>query len=261
MDLVCDERLSDSPFVERVWHANSGSGGAFISMADSHPSVVVTTFHGKTILTVRGPETRASPAFAPPDAEFLGIVFRAGTYLSLFPANFIMDRNDVNLPPAATNSFWLNGSAWQFPSFDNADTFVQWLARDGLLVHDPLIEATLRGRTVNVSLRSVQRRFLRATGLKPNQLRQIDRARYAAALLKAGTSFLDTVFAAGYYDQPHLTRSLKHFIGLTPTQIVDQTRKQALSFLYKTSRHSLGYDTYVRNLSGEEQQNAENHRG
>jgi methylphosphotriester-DNA--protein-cysteine methyltransferase len=49
---------------------------------------------------------------------------------------------------------------------------------------------------------------------------QAERARRAEALLRQGVSILDTVFEAGYYDQPHLTRSLKQFIGHTPGQIV-----------------------------------------
>ena len=38
---------------------------------------------------------------------------------------------------------------------------------------------------------------------------------------------------AGYYDQPHLTRSLKRWIGHTPAQIIAQDQPP-LSFLYKT---------------------------
>jgi len=49
---------------------------------------------------------------------------------------------------------------------------------------------------------------------------QIERARQALALLQQGISILDTVDQAGYADQPHLTRSLKYFIGQTPAQIV-----------------------------------------
>ena len=46
-------------------------------------------------------------------------------------------------------------------------------------------------------------------------------------------SILDTVHEAGYYDQAHLTKSLKYLIGQTPVQIVRGT--QQLSFLYKTT--------------------------
>jgi hypothetical protein len=42
------------------------------------------------------------------------------------------------------------------------------------------------------------------------------------------------VHRAGYFDQPHLTRSVKHFIGQTPAQLLDEDRADQLSFLYKT---------------------------
>ncbi len=46
---------------------------------------------------------------------------------------------------------------------------------------------------------------------------------------------LDAVDQAGYFDQPHMTRSLKHYIGLTPGQIIDQGRARPRSFLYNTA--------------------------
>jgi AraC-like DNA-binding protein len=43
---------------------------------------------------------------------------------------------------------------------------------------------------------------------------------------------LDVVHRAGYFDQPHLSRSLKRLIGMTPSEIAGGARQ--LSFLYKT---------------------------
>lgn len=235
MDLMCDERPSDSPFVERIWRSWGVHIDPFISMADSHYAMVVTKYRDKAIMTVRGPETMATPATGLADAEFFGIQFRVGTFMPDLPPQMVMDRRDLHLPGANSKSFWLHGSAWQFPDFENADTFVDWLARDGLLVSDPIVAAVLRGQAVEQSLRTVQRRFLQATGLAHNSINRIERARYATSLLKGGLPILDTVYAAGYFDQPHLTRSLKHFIGLTPAQVLDQNRSERLSFLYKTS--------------------------
>jgi methylphosphotriester-DNA--protein-cysteine methyltransferase len=61
---------------------------------------------------------------------------------------------------------------------------------------------------------------LQATGLTLATIRQIKRARLAVTLLEQGVSILDAVNHAGYADQPHLTRSLKRYIGQTPAQIV-----------------------------------------
>ena len=44
-------------------------------------------------------------------------------------------------------------------------------------------------------------------------------------------SSLDTVAQAGYFDQPHLTRALKRYIGLTPAQVADEGRSERLSRL------------------------------
>jgi AraC-like DNA-binding protein len=128
----------------------------------------------------------------------------AGALLPTFPASMVMDRWDLTLPLASSQCFWLNGSAWQFPNFENADAFVNRLVRDGLLVHDPLIDVALREQPYTLSHRTIQRRFLRATGLTYNAVYQIQRARYAMALLKQGLSILDVVEMAGYSDQPHL---------------------------------------------------------
>jgi AraC-like DNA-binding protein len=50
-------------------------------------------------------------------------------------------------------------------------------------------------------------------------VRQIERAHAAADLLRGGVPLLDVVDQAGYFDQPHMTRSLKRFLGQTPVQI------------------------------------------
>lgn len=219
MELVFDERLSDSPLVESVWRSHSERAGSFMSTAASQTEMVVTRYQGKTSFTVRGPETRATEADYPADTEFFGIIFRLGTFLPHLPTRMIMDRRDLTLPEASSGSFWLQGSAWQFPDFDNADTFVNRLTRVGLLAHDPVVDAVLDGSPYPLSVRAVQYRFLQATGLTYNTIQQIERARRAITLLQRGWSILDTIAEAGYYDQPHLTRAMKRYAGETPAKI------------------------------------------
>jgi methylphosphotriester-DNA--protein-cysteine methyltransferase len=126
----------------------------------------------------------------------------------------------VTLPRATSSSFRLNGSAWEFPGPDNADVFVDKLVRGGLLVHDPVASAALHGDVEGLSTRSVERRVSRATGLTRGAIRQIQRAGMAVDLLTRGVPALDVAHRVGYADQPHLTRSLKRFVGQTPSQIV-----------------------------------------
>jgi AraC-like DNA-binding protein len=234
MIFTFQERPSDSPFVERIWRAHSECAGSFISVAASHWEMVVTRQNGTITLTVRGPETKATPLHCSADGEWLGIRFKLGTVMPHLPASTLVD-GAVNLPDAGSRSFWLHRTAWQIPDFENADTFIDRLVRDGLLVREPIVQAALHDQLKDLSLRTVQRHFLRVTGLTHSAVRQIERACYATTLLQQGLSILDVVYEAGYYDQPHLTRSLKYYIGQTPAQIMDRSRSQQLSFLYKTA--------------------------
>ncbi len=234
INLPAEERRSDSPFAEKVWHSHSDGGGSFISTAESHWEIVVTKYRRSMILTVRGPETRATAAYCPPNTEFMGIVFKIGVFMPKFPARMVMDRRDLNLPQVGSHSFWLDGSAWDFPSFENAEPFINRLVRAGLLVQDPVIDMALQEQPSFMSRRTIQRRFVQATGLTYNNVFQIQRARYATSLLKQGISILDTVEQAGYADQPHMTRALKHFMGQTPGQIISRNTDKPMSFLFKT---------------------------
>jgi len=201
-------------------------------MAASQWEMVVTRHKGKQCLTVRGPETKATTADCPAEGAWVAIRFKLGTFMPLLPANNLRDRRDVTLPEATSRSYWLHGSAWEYPDFENAETFVKRLVHEGLIAVDLSVAAAVQGQRQEMSLRSAQRHCLQATGMTYRTIRQIERARNATILLKQGVSILDTVHEAGYCDQAHLTRSLKYFIGQTPAQI--RRADEQLSFLYKT---------------------------
>lgn len=233
--IIFERRLSDSPYVESIWRSHSEDSGPFISVALNRIQMVVWNQHGKTFFTVRGPETKATPAFYPTHSDYVGIVLKCGAFMPQLPLTQLID-GAITLPDATSGSFWLHGSTWHYPTYDNVDTFVERLVRAGALGFDPVVGATLRGRqNTDLSPRSAQRRFLRATGLTHSAIRQIERARYATNLLRQGATIFDAVYQAGYFDQPHLTRALRHFVGQTPAQLMGRRTPEHLSFLYKTS--------------------------
>jgi hypothetical protein len=232
-DLITfEDRASDAPVVERVWRSRSDRPGPFSSMASCHWVMVVTRLAGKTFLTVRGPETRATTADCPGDGEWVGIHFKLGTSMAILPPGSLRDRNDVTLPSASRHAFVLDGSAWEYPTWKNAETFVHRLVRAGLVTNDPHVPDVLRGEGGARSRRTDERRVLRATGMTHGTIRQIQRARRATMMLRAGRSIADVVYDAGYYDQAHLTRSLRRFVGHTPAAIA--AGREQLSLLYKT---------------------------
>ncbi|MDT5331544.1 MAG: hypothetical protein QOF31_2841 [Mycobacterium sp.] len=226
------DRPSDSPYIERVWRGRSDGGGPFVSVAAGHLELVVTRLADLTMVTIRGPETRATTIDCPPDGEWAAIRFRLGAHMPALPTHLLVDHRDVDLPVAADGSFALLGSRWPLPDLDNAERYVDALARRGVIARDDAVEAAMRGDRQRLTSRSVQRHFRRTTGMTHGQFRQIERARHAANLLRDGAPILDTVHEAGYFDQAHLTRSLKILIGETPASII--RRDAQLSFLYKT---------------------------
>jgi AraC-like DNA-binding protein len=233
--LIFDEdRASDSPFVERIWRCHSEGPAPFLSIAASRCELVVGRLAGKVTMTVRGPETRAMPVGdCPAEGEWFGILLKLGTFLPHLPIDALVDTG-LDLPGSRT-FVQINGSVCQLPTYENADTFVNRLVKRGEIARDPIVDAALQGHLQDYDPTTIQRHFKRSIGLSQNAVRQIERARYAMYLLQAGLSILDTVEAAGYYDQAHLSRSLKHFIGQTPTQIRDHNQSEQLPFLYKTA--------------------------
>jgi AraC-like DNA-binding protein len=227
-----EDRASDHPFVEKVWRCHSERADSFLSVAANNFEMAITRLGGERFLTLRGPETRATTMDCPAEGEWVCIRFKLGTFMPRFLPGTLLDHKDVTLPSATGRSFWLNGSALEYPDFQNAETFVERLVKSGILSRDRVVQDTLL-RSGELSSRSTQRHFLRSTGITYATFRQVERARYATNLLREGVPIFDVIVAAGYFDQAHLIRSLRHFIGETPTKII-QGQKQ-LSFLYNTS--------------------------
>jgi AraC-like DNA-binding protein len=178
--------------------------------------MVLTRFRRKSFLTLRGPETAATPFDCPAEGQWVGMRFKPGTFMPRFVPGALRDHNNVTLPPATGQSFWLNGSAVEYPSFENAESLVKRLAKSGIISRDPIVEDTLLRRPRGLSLRSSQRHFLRSTGVTYAAFRQVERARYATILLRDGVPIQDVVSRLGYFDQAHLTRSFRRFVGECP---------------------------------------------
>src|SRR5438034_9117636 len=81
--IIFDEnRPSDSPFVERVWRCHSEGAAPFLSIAASRCELVVTRLEGNVTMTVRGPETSATPlGDCHGDGEWIGLLLKLGTFL------------------------------------------------------------------------------------------------------------------------------------------------------------------------------------
>ncbi len=204
----------------QVWTAECDSPTDFSSLASVNPGIGFARIGGVWAVHLRGPATKATTLSCPRDSEYFGADFRLGAYLPMFPPARLVNLQDAVLPTLPDGRILLDGRAWEMPSPQNIDVFIDRLERAGLLVFDPLIDELWHGVAVrSMPERTAQSRFVRAVGLSRRKLHLIERAKHAVRLLRGGASIADVIADAGYYDQPQLTRELRQLIGHTPAEV------------------------------------------
>jgi hypothetical protein len=222
MELRFETRRSDSSWIDTVWTCASGQVSAMTSVAGVRWGMAFWEQAGQAHAGITGPETRTGTPPVPEGATFTGIEFALGTSLRAVPTPALVDGGIV-LPDATRRTFRLDGARWETPSPDDAEALVESLVRAGIVVRDLLVADVLRGHRPAVSERTVERRFRAATGLTRGAVRQIERARTAAELLAAGDPAADVVAKLDYFDEPHLARALRSYVGRTVRQLREGT--------------------------------------
>jgi AraC-like DNA-binding protein len=228
LGLEFEHRSSDSPLIERVWRSWSLNTTTMNSVARAHCDFVFWEGRDGVHAGIQGPESRASQAPVPADAEFIGIRLALGTILPARPASTLVDRF-VEFP-VESGWFHLGGDRIRMPRFDDAEEFIALLVCRDLLLPQLVRDGALTDRTR-------QRQYLAAVGLPRRTVLQIERANDAAVRLRQGQPPAAVAQESGYFDQPHLARSLRRFIGPSATELAkDSQSRNPLSLLYKTKR-------------------------
>ena len=216
--LLFETRTSDSRWISTVWTCRSEDVTSMTSVASETWGLVFWQEEGTPQAAIVGPESSTAVAPVPREADFVGVQFSVGTSLRMANTASLVDRG-ISLPDVTARSFRLDGHRLPTPRPDDAEMLVGRLVRQGVLVRDPVVDAVLRGDNPMLSPRTVERRFRAAVGLSRGSVAQIERVRKAAELLAAGTSAADVVHGLGYYDEPHLARMLRRYVGRTAQQL------------------------------------------
>ena len=218
MSIYATSRASDSALVDAITHGRTLAAGQPTRPAEIAWHLVIVRHQGNVQVIAVGPWSSAGTAFYGADVEVLWIRLKVGVYMSHLTPHALRDA-ETQLPIATGHRFYLHSHVWETPTFENADTFINRLQQADILRMDDVVVAAMNGHPPDLSARTLRYRFLRSTGLSHNHIVQVQRAQQAAELLRNGVSILDTVEMTGFYDQPHLTRSLKRYIGYTPAQL------------------------------------------
>lgn len=217
MSFLYEEQASSSRFVDVVWHTVDVTDGTYLAAADACWDLIFTRMPAGSRVLISGPSSR--PTVVPYRAgnRNVGVRFTRGTYFTHVEPRSMCDRT-VPLPMPDPEHFELAARTWAMPGYEDIDDLLAAFEDAGLLAHDEVIEAALHGDEPLVSPRTVERHFTRITGRSLRQVRQITRAREAAARLRTGEAIADVAYALGYADQSHLTRDVKRLTGYTPAE-------------------------------------------
>ena len=212
-----------SPHVKSITHTVFTAAGSTLMQPDGCWDFAILTRDGHTSVLRTGLTTKAVTYEHQPGDEILTISFRASTFMPLMPGED-MRNEGVILPEIGKDRFWLGTDVLEIPNFGNADVFAQKLLRADIVQSNDIVASVLDGRPKAMSERTLQRHFLRTTGLTYKSFTQIERAQKAMALLQMGRPAADVAFALGFTDQAHMINSLRAIMGQTPRQIVGAGR-------------------------------------
>jgi hypothetical protein len=207
-----------SPVVESVTHTTFEESGSMLFRPDGcWDFAVMKTAAGVMVLRTGLTTSAVTHQYSAGD-EILSIAFKAGSFMPLMPGERMRDEG-VLLPMIGRDRFWLGTDVVEIPTFETVDSFVDKLVRSAIVENNTLVASIVSGHPMAMTERTLQRHFLKTTGLTYKAFTQVERAQKALALLQQGRPAADVAFTLSYADQPHMIRSLKAIMGQTPGQI------------------------------------------
>lgn len=77
-------------------------------------------------------------------------------------------------------------------------------------------------RNLDLSMRSLERRFVNQIGATPKKFARVVRLRNAVLQRKYHASWADVAYEVGYYDQSHMINEFQELYGITPDSLYPQ---------------------------------------
>ena len=194
-----------------------GEAGRVQRPAEPRWHLVIVDGPGSDRVLLAGPKSTAGSFVHPGDVTGIWVQMRLGVYL---PGMRMGDLVDAEIPLAerGRRTFDLLGSSLEIPTGENVEVMVHQLVRDDVLAFDPLVAKVLAGKPTGTAERTVRHRMRLVTGQPRQRIGQVEKAKNGAALIGAGMPLAAAAANAGYTDQPHMTRAMKRWLGITPGQ-------------------------------------------
>lgn len=215
-----------APYVRHYWVGANLPDPAVTVLPDGCVDVVLEVSGSSWRAWAFGSTTRHTEVACLPGARYLGVRFRPGRsrHFLRAAAHELTDRCEdagcllrFDLDPEAfqrLDEVLARTLAKAPPADSSVDEAVRRIeAAQGAVRTDEL------ARRLGMSLRQLQRVFLREVGVTPKLFAMICRAGHAARLLREKAGLADAAAQAGYADQSHMTRDFARLAGATPRAV------------------------------------------
>jgi AraC-like DNA-binding protein len=210
--------------------------------------------------SVAGPMTVPSHATSDAGTAFAGIRFRPGVASHVFgvraselrdrhmPLRSIWPQREMALweavsadgPGCVTIEAMTAAVADRVRALTAPDPFV--IGATAWIVCHPFGRIDAVGQFSGLSERQVRRRFNDAVGFGPKMLQRILRLQYllwlAGQQRRREQGLAPLALAAGYADQPHMTREVAALTGASPRQLLASNPRSAVAPLFHVDAHS-----------------------
>jgi AraC-like DNA-binding protein len=227
--------------VEATWAAGAPAAGGDVVQAVLPDGCMDILWTG-TELCVAGPDTAPHPSLRSPGLLACGLRFAPGRLPALLgvPAAELRDRRvplaELHPGPARAAAARLADAAGRGDARTALDVLAAVAGALPATPVDPAVAALARqlgspgpdttsvaalADSLGWTTRTLHRRSLAAFGYGPAVLRRILRFRRATDLLAAGLRLAEVAAAAGYADQPHLSRELRALAGTSPRRYAE----------------------------------------
>lgn len=198
MGFTYEEKLSQLPLVDFIWRTQDLAEGVYVASADARWDMIFTRSHdGKTRSLLCGPAFKTARVPYSPGNKHIDICYKPWAIFTDIPITAMLNVT-IALPMPSDDTFVMQGITWKMPIHENVDQFVAEQEKRGLLKADPIIRDVLENKPVEISLRSVQRHFVKTIGMSPRRVRQINSARTAVKLLQQGRTLSEVAYKLGY---------------------------------------------------------------
>jgi hypothetical protein len=218
MQRIVQTRPVDSPLVESISSIRFTADGQMLMQPDGCWDIAIIKRGDEQFVLRTGLTTRPVVYEYAEGDEQLVITFKPHSFMPLMPGEVMRDEGVV-LDKFGKGGFWIGTDVREIPTFENADVFVDRLVRDGIVANNELVASVVEGQPKAMSERTMQRHFLRTTGLTYKHFTLVQRAQKAVSLLQMGRPAVDVALALGFADQAHMINSLKVIMGQTPREI------------------------------------------